>query len=202
MTYGDFRRLTLAATEFADPDSYIAEEGGSVPTSIPDAQLTPLLTDIYAYAHDSTLSTLRALAGLSRAAFGREYNIPIRTLEAWEASGPANARQAPPYVLDLLAYAVLNRDRSAPMDKMIWIARSANDNTDVYRAFFDREKAEACARSMYDHLTPAERRTNTVSLEGYTVTVDIDATDPEKIVVDLLREYAFPADPDEYQQIR
>lgn len=110
MTYEDFRRLTTAATEFADLNDYIAEEGGSVPADIPDAHLIPLLGDIYLYAHNRTVSALRTITGLSRAAFAREYNIPTRTLENWE-SDSVNARTASPYVLDLLAYAVVTRDR-------------------------------------------------------------------------------------------
>lgn len=110
MTYEDFRRLTTAATEFADLSTYIAEEGGSVPEDILDDRLVSVLGDIYLYAHTPTLNTLRTIADLSRAAFAREYNIPTRTLENWEAT-TANTRQAPPYVLDLLAYAVITRDR-------------------------------------------------------------------------------------------
>lgn len=46
---------------------------------------------------------IRKISGLSRAAFSRKYNIPIRTLEDWDA-GKSNA---PEYVLDLLERAVL-----------------------------------------------------------------------------------------------
>lgn len=45
---------------------------------------------------------MREDARLSRAAFSRKYNIPVRTLEAW-ASGD---REAPDYVIDLLGRAV------------------------------------------------------------------------------------------------
>ena len=41
---------------------------------------------------------IRKLSGLSRAAFSRKYQIPIRTLEDWDAG-----KSAPPlYVLNLL----------------------------------------------------------------------------------------------------
>lgn len=49
-----------------------------------------------------TIKEIRAAAGISRAAFAREYGIPLRTLEDWEAG----TRTPPPYVLSLLAYAV------------------------------------------------------------------------------------------------
>lgn len=45
---------------------------------------------------------MREDARLTRAAFSRKYNIPVRTLEAW-ASGE---REAPDYVMDLLGRAV------------------------------------------------------------------------------------------------
>lgn len=106
MTYEDFRRLTMDATEFDNVGDYIAEVGGSVPTSVSDADLIRVLTDCYTYGRDRTAETIRKLTGLSRAAFAREYNLPLRTLENWEGHG-VSARTAPPYVLDLLAYAVI-----------------------------------------------------------------------------------------------
>ena len=106
MTYQDFRRLFLAADDCVDLDVYIAEEGGSVPTSIPDARIIPLLTDIWMYHHSPTARCLRDMVGLSQAAFARDYKLPQRTLENWESRGD-NARTAPGYVLDLLAYAVI-----------------------------------------------------------------------------------------------
>ena len=45
---------------------------------------------------------MREDLGLSRTAFAKKYNIPLRTLEAW-ASGD---REAPEYVIDLLGRAV------------------------------------------------------------------------------------------------
>lgn len=106
MTYEDFRRLAMDATEFGTLDDYIAEVGGSVPTSVPDADLIRVLTDCYTYGNDRTAETIRKLTGLSRAAFAREYSLPLRTLENWEGHG-GSARTAPPYVLDLLAFAVV-----------------------------------------------------------------------------------------------
>lgn len=41
---------------------------------------------------------IRGILGISRAEFGRRYNIPIRTLEEWDAG-----RRIPPtYVIELL----------------------------------------------------------------------------------------------------
>lgn len=45
---------------------------------------------------------LRELTGLSRAAFSREYHIPIRTIEDWESE----RRTPPQYVLELLEFKI------------------------------------------------------------------------------------------------
>ena len=44
------------------------------------------------------LKEMRKLLGLSQAAFGKKYNIPVRTIEQWESG----RRKAPIYVLELL----------------------------------------------------------------------------------------------------
>ena len=41
---------------------------------------------------------IRKKIGMSRAAFSKRYNIPIRTLENWDAG----VNEAPEYVMDLL----------------------------------------------------------------------------------------------------
>jgi len=48
------------------------------------------------------IEELRNMTGLSRAAFGRKYNIPIRTLEGWEYG----KRQPPEWLPDLLEKAI------------------------------------------------------------------------------------------------
>jgi putative transcriptional regulator len=45
---------------------------------------------------------IRKISGLSRAAFCRKYNIPIRTVEDWDAG----RAEAPEYVMKLLERAV------------------------------------------------------------------------------------------------
>lgn len=49
------------------------------------------------------LKEMRKLLGLSQAAFGKKYNIPVRTIEQWESG----RRKAPIYVLELLERAVV-----------------------------------------------------------------------------------------------
>lgn len=55
------------------------------------------------FSFSGTVSEIRAASGLSRAEFSREFCIPVRSVEDWEAG-----RRVPPaYIVRLLAYAVL-----------------------------------------------------------------------------------------------
>lgn len=59
-------------------------------------------------------NTRKELTTLSRAAFSRKFNIPIRTLEAWEAE----KRTPPQYVIDLLEKVILmEKEETEIMDK-------------------------------------------------------------------------------------
>lgn len=54
------------------------------------------------------LKEMRKLLGLSQAAFGKKYNIPVRTIEQWESG----RRKAPIYVLELLERVVTEDSKS------------------------------------------------------------------------------------------
>ena len=45
---------------------------------------------------------IRALANLSQVKFGKKYNIPLRTIQDWEAG----KRKPPIYVVELLEFKV------------------------------------------------------------------------------------------------
>lgn len=47
------------------------------------------------------IKEIRALTGLSQSKFAKEYDIPVRTLQGWEAG-----KKVPSYVLALLERAV------------------------------------------------------------------------------------------------
>ena len=49
-----------------------------------------------------TIKEIRKLSGMTRAAFAREYNIPLRSIENWEAG----VRKCPDYVIQLLEKSV------------------------------------------------------------------------------------------------
>ena len=69
--------------------------------------------------------------------------------------------------------------------RYIWLARVADDNSDAYRAYYDKAEAEKMARSYFNHLTPKERMTHSVTVEGYIIPAD-DPRDAETLWRDLL----------------
>ena len=95
MTYSDFLRLWLGAQDCADVDEFVAEEGGSVDN-------WQLLPDLYAVATGG-FRALHKIAGVSLKQMARDYDIPLRSLENWSSG----TNDAPRYVLQMLAYAVI-----------------------------------------------------------------------------------------------
>lgn len=89
------------------------------------------------------------------------------------------------------------------MKKTIWIARVADDNSDAYTACYDQPSARAAAGNYFDHLTPGERRTHTVSVESYSVEApDGDDRSAEILVRDLLAEDSEDLlNPDTWEEI-
>ena len=57
---------------------------------------------------------IRKILGISRAAFSRKYNIPIRTLEDWDAG----KKNPPDYVLDMLERIVNEDKEGKDMNKL------------------------------------------------------------------------------------
>lgn len=60
-------------------------------------------TEIKREVKDMTVKEMRTLLGLSQKAFGEKYQIPMRTIQDWEAG----KRTPPIYVMLLLERAVL-----------------------------------------------------------------------------------------------
>lgn len=65
---------------------------------------------------------IRKILGISRAAFSRKYNIPIRTLEDWDAG----KKNPPEYVMDLLER-VVNEDKDKEGEDRIRITKEELD---------------------------------------------------------------------------
>ena len=54
------------------------------------------------------LKEMRKLLGLSQSAFGKRYNISVRTIQDWESG----RRKAPIYVLELLERVVVEDSKA------------------------------------------------------------------------------------------
>ena len=54
------------------------------------------------------LKEMRKLLGLSQSAFGKRYNIPVRTIQDWESG----RRKASIYVLELLERVVVEDSKA------------------------------------------------------------------------------------------
>ncbi len=88
------------------------------------------------------------------------------------------------------------------MKKIIWIARVADDNSDTYKACFDKKAAEDTAYGYYWHLTDKEKATHTVSVEGYEVEVPDDDRSAEDIFNDMLiSDNPAINEPDVYNEV-
>lgn len=106
--YSIFLRLFKQAQEYDSLELYIAERGwegwmepfynnGSVDGAV------EVLTQVYTLARQS-FSEMRVAAELSRAELSRIYNIPYRTLEAWETG-----QNEPAFYLKVMyAYAIFS----------------------------------------------------------------------------------------------
>ena len=77
---------------------------------------------------------IRAILGISRAEFGRRYNIPIRTLEDWD-SGKS---KPPAYVAELLER-VVKEDKE--MADRLWYAVQRDREDDWGTGSFDKDEA-------------------------------------------------------------
>lgn len=88
--------------------------------------------------------------------------------------------------------------------RFIWVARVADDNSDAYRAYYDKAEAEAMAQHYFDHLTATERKTHTVSVEGYIFKADeIGNTDAEIFWHEaVLEDHQATSDPDYYSEVK
>lgn len=65
--------------------------------------LEQYLWPIWHYAHDRSITCLRGFTRMSRVQFSGRYQLPYRTVTDWEHG----LRVPPPYVLDLIAFAVI-----------------------------------------------------------------------------------------------
>jgi len=87
-------------------------------------------------------------------------------------------------------------------EKMIYIARVADDNSDAYRATFDKAEARRIAESYKAHLTDRERKTHTVTVEGYLIKIeDGETRNAETLWRDMMIDDTAPIDANEYEEV-
>lgn len=104
MEYSLFLNLYSEALKYSDVDMYIAERGWQEwMDEFPEEQLGPMLQHIYLLA-TNYLADIRKYYKLSRAAFARMFEIPIRTVEDWEAG----KRKMSAWQKPLICYALFN----------------------------------------------------------------------------------------------
>lgn len=102
MKYELFLSLYSEALGYADVDMYVAERGWQEwMDGYPEEKLGSILQEIYFLAN-ADLKNVREKYGYSRAEFSRLFNIPLRSLENWDAG----SRKMPEYVKALICYAL------------------------------------------------------------------------------------------------
>lgn len=108
MTFQDFHRLYIDASECDTAELFMAECGGSVDFASPEDAVR-ILTAIHTIVHGG--GDFRAIAGacgLSIRGLALRLNIPERTATCWTANSDSNHRSASPWALQLIAYAAVN----------------------------------------------------------------------------------------------
>ena len=100
MKYEVYKELYKEAIGYDNKEYYIGERGWQQWMDGYSAdEVAIILEAIYKLAN----ATLKDTREGSRAEFARRYNIPVRTLENWEAG----TREAPAYVKELINYTIL-----------------------------------------------------------------------------------------------
>lgn len=107
MEFKIFKALYDEALEYDSYEYYVADRGWqSWMENYPPAET---LERVWVLANGE-FKQLRELSGLSKAEFGREYGIPINTVQNWETDeNKGNARKSPSYVKMLLAYTLVDQ---------------------------------------------------------------------------------------------
>lgn len=102
LDYTIFAKLYSEAKDYSDADMYIAERGWQEwMDDFCAEEVVKILNATYRIG-DMSIEEMRKKLGYSRAEMSKEYRIPIRTLENWDAG----KRNPPEYVTSLIAYTV------------------------------------------------------------------------------------------------
>lgn len=100
MNYKTFKGLYQEALNYTDVDEYVLHHDWSEwMNAYQPEEIGPLLQRIFKMAH-SALSETR---DMTQAEFSRLFEIPVRTVQDWDAG----RRNPPVYVKQLICYALL-----------------------------------------------------------------------------------------------
>ena len=101
MNYQIFKGLYQEALTYADVDEYVLHHDWSDwMNDYQENEIGPLLQTIYQMAHSSLAET----RNMTQAEFSRLFEIPVRTVQDWDAG----RRNPPAYVKQLICYALVN----------------------------------------------------------------------------------------------
>lgn len=100
-----FHRLRLDALDCTDFDAFVAEVGGSLPSSYydDDQSAIDLLVKVWAL-RDLSIKVICKLKHMTLKELSHEYGIPLRTVENWSAG----AAEPTAYILELIATDAIN----------------------------------------------------------------------------------------------
>ena len=102
MIYNYYLALVGEAGAYADKDTFVVSYGYSEDSSYSPENLQRVLYIIYAVSNNDFVE-VAGLSGLTFSQFYKKYGIPQRTAFGWKN----RERQAPPYVLQLIGYAMI-----------------------------------------------------------------------------------------------
>ena len=100
MNYQTFKGLYQEALTYTDIDEYVLHHGWEAwMDSYSENEVGPILQRIFQMAHLSLAET----RAMTQAEFSRLFEIPVRTVQDWDAG----RRNPPGYVKQLICYALL-----------------------------------------------------------------------------------------------
>lgn len=109
ISFDDFRRLAMDASECPTLEGYLAEVGGSV--LMGDAeQVTRLLVAIYHVVRSQyNYSAIAEACGKSMRGLALSLGIPVRTAQNWAVNRQnTGARRASDWMMEMVAYTAIS----------------------------------------------------------------------------------------------
>lgn len=103
MTYKSYLTLVNECKNYDSAETILAEYGFPADCEFSMEGLIKAFAIIFAVSRGD-VAKLVEISGGNISAFGREYNIPLRTVTNWVGG----VRKAPEYVIQMIGYAVMS----------------------------------------------------------------------------------------------